>query len=540
MSTIVYDTLHYCTRHHAELHRPVLCLVQNATLHYTIVLYLYTAHLIPFVLIKSRASIPSGRFLPNHYRTYRSIPHCTQPCRVDSIAQYLTHTHTRSPSLHPHLHTASLIPSHLPTSPPHAHAHFHDTTTVLYCSLTSVAMPPAAAPTAIPAAMTKASEPTTKKSIVQIGCGIVGHAYARAFVEGGHDVLGIEASRLRMEQVSAYYRMRHVSENLSNETNVDFILLSINTPLDESTGALSMRYLWSSLGNVVTLLRANPDALVVIRSTVTLGFCAAYRAALTRELSASTNTTTRPRLCFQPEFLRAKSALSDALNPWHVVLGADSVAEIRDYAQFQMNYVEEARISYCTIDEAEVMKIFHNSFNAAKISYFNQAAMLIDRVNERDGKAIDAAATFKLISKTCEGLLNPMYGLTPGHAYYGTCLPKDSAELAHMEKDLDLESDLFSQVVNVNHVMKRSDVAEVLHGDNHVDSQFFHQATASAAGPAAAAGSPGTKAGGGNGVAPIANRGGVKEKMGLGNENVLSMVSLVDADKVSDSSVDSS
>lgn len=266
--------------------------------------------------------------------------------------------------------------------------------------------------------------------------------------------------------------MRHVSEDLGDEVGIDFILLSINTPLDPTTNALSMKYLWSSVGNVSALLARNSAALVVVRSTVTLGFTAAYRAALQQRLGHAV------RICFQPEFLRAKSALHDATHPWHVVVGSDAGTNVDDYVAFQSSFIDRTRISRCTVDEAEVMKIFHNSFNAAKISYFNHAAMLIDAINARDHKHINPANTFALISRTCEGLLNPMYGLTPGHAYYGSCLPKDSAELASMEKAAGLKCNLFTQVVEVNNVVKASDKEAVLHGDNHVDSGFFHAATA--------------------------------------------------------------
>lgn len=310
--------------------------------------------------------------------------------------------------------------------------------------------------------------PHPRSRLVQIGCGVVGHAYAQAFVDAGHDVIGVEASRPRMADLAGAYPMRHVSEDLSDIADVDFVLLSINTPLDPAIGTLSMRYLWSSIDNVTALLRASPCALVVVRSTVTLGFCAEYRAGLAARLGSP------PRICFQPEFLRAKSALADARAPWHVVLGVDDKDDVTDYAAFQRQFVDAARISICSIDEAEVMKIFHNSYNAMKISYFNHAARLIGTMEDKN---IDPARTFRLLAHTCEGLLNPLYGLTPGHAYYGSCLPKDSAELAHMEARSGLPERLFASVVAVNDAVRADDTEEVIHGDNHVDSAFFHSAT---------------------------------------------------------------
>lgn len=318
------------------------------------------------------------------------------------------------------------------------------------------------------AATEQVKDARKKRKLIQIGCGVVGNAYAEAFKNAGHDVVGVEASYARIEELAEKYPMRHISEDLSLETGIDFILLSINTPLDTSTGALNMRYLWSSLGNVTALLQSSPEALVVIRSTVTIGFCESYKAALSERLACPV------KVCFQPEFLRAKSALQDATSPWQVVIGCDTKSEVASYIDFQSDFIAPNRISLCTIDEAEIMKIFHNSFNAMKISFFNQAHLLVEEIKAQHGKSIDSHNTFKLIGKTCEGLLNPNYGLTPGHAYYGSCLPKDSAELAHMESSYGLKSNLFAQVVAVNDIMRSTDKEEILHGDNHVDGEIFH------------------------------------------------------------------
>lgn len=304
--------------------------------------------------------------------------------------------------------------------------------------------------------------------VVQIGCGVVGHAYASAFTTAGHKVIGIEASRKRIDEIGTEYTMRHITDDLFDLCDVDFVLLSINTPLDKEKGALNMKYLWSSIPNVADLLTVSPDALVVVRSTVTIGFCAEYQRKLCKVLDRD-----HVPLCFQPEFLRAKSAYCDALSPWHVVIGTNCMDDVKRYVRFQQSFVEPSRISLCTIDEAEMMKIFHNSFNAAKISFFNQAGLLIEKIKSRTSKAIDAERTFKLIGRTCEGLLNPNYGLTPGHAYYGTCLPKDSAELAYLEKTYDMECELFAQVIKVNEVMRKNDKVEVLDGDNHIDNNEF-------------------------------------------------------------------
>lgn len=309
------------------------------------------------------------------------------------------------------------------------------------------------------------SAPQAKSTytVVQIGCGVVGNAYACAFVNAGHRVFGVEANRERISQLSEFYEMHHVNEDLSILDGVNFVLLSINTPLNTETGSLEMRYLWSSLTNVQQILSRSPNALVVIRSTVNRGFTTLYKRALETALNRDV------RVCFQPEFLRAKSALEDAMNPWQVVLGrCDDNQDLQDYFDFQCGFISADRITYCTVDEAEIMKLLHNSFNAAKISFFNQAYLLIEEMNRRDGTSMDAAEVFRIIAKTCEGLMNVHYGLTPGHAYCGTCLPKDSAELAKLEERYGLTSTLFRAVVATNHEILKINSEEVLDGDNHV------------------------------------------------------------------------
>jgi hypothetical protein len=74
----------------------------------------------------------------------------------------------------------------------------------------------------------------------------------------------------------------------------------------------------------------------------------------------------------------------------------------------------------------------------------------------------------KIVIQTAEGVLNPRYGSTSGHAYYGTCLPKDSSELQGLEAEYELPAQLFKAVVDVNNVFVGTDECEVLDGDNHM------------------------------------------------------------------------
>lgn len=308
-------------------------------------------------------------------------------------------------------------------------------------------------------------------TVVQVGCGVVGAGYLHAFSKVGFKVYGIEANRTLVEKYSDIAEMYHISDDLSRIQNVDAIMLSILTPLRGKK--LDLTYLWSSLENVATIMRSSPQAYVAVRSTVPPGTSRKYKA----DLEALTGFPVR--VVFQPEFLRDKTAAQDALNPWHVVIGRDEGEDVEKFRDLYRYFVDDSSITEMSIEEAEYLKMIHNSFNAAKISFFNQCKLLIDAINEREGLNMDINVISKCITKTCEGLMNPRYGTKAGHAYANACLPKDSAELASLEEEYGLEAKLFKSVVDVNKIYERTDKEVVMYGDHHMDFDVLKKISSS-------------------------------------------------------------
>lgn len=300
--------------------------------------------------------------------------------------------------------------------------------------------------------------------IVQIGCGVVGKAYVQAFEKVGFKVSCIEANTKMIEQLKSEKEDRpvyHVNDDMNDMKNVDFVLLSINTPLKGKK--LDLTYLFSSIRNVSVIVKNNPEAFVVIRSTVPPGTTRKYKEELEQVSGQSV------KVLFQPEFLRDKTNFQDALNPWHVVIGRDDDVDVSKFRKFYHHYIDDQSITEMSVEEAEYLKIIHNSFNAAKISFFNQCKLLVDAINERNGLDMDINVISKCITKTCEGLMNPRYGTKAGHAYGGSCLVKDSAEFASLEADYGLEAKMFKAVVDVNEIYRRTDEKEIIHGDHHMN-----------------------------------------------------------------------
>jgi UDPglucose 6-dehydrogenase len=324
-------------------------------------------------------------------------------------------------------------------------------------------------------------------NIVQIGCGVVGKAYVDAYKKVDCNVVGIEASKKLIDMYKDEMTIYHIDDDMSNLRDIDFVMISICTPLKGEK--LDLSYLFSSIKNVSVIAKNNPDVIVILRSTVPPGTTKKYRDELEKVVGAPV------KVLFQPEFLRAVSAREDAINPWHVVIGIDFDSikskyltnsnsqdmnennlyslDVLDFycpkiLDLYCRFVSKDDISILNIEESELMKMYHNSYNAMKISYTNHCDTLNQSISATTGASINTNKIFETMVKTCEGLRNPKYGTKAGHAYYGTCLPKDSAELASLEKEYGLEVPLFDCVVKVNDEIKKTDKEEILVGDFHV------------------------------------------------------------------------
>lgn len=311
-------------------------------------------------------------------------------------------------------------------------------------------------------------------NIVQIGYGVLGKAYTRAFQEEGNRVTVIEANQEFVQENKPFLDIYHISESLDHILDVDFILLMVNTPLFE--GRLNMKYLLSTIPTVSKLLQSNPGAMVIVRSTVRPMFCKEYKEKLESLLPNQTIT-----VCFQPEFLRAVSSYEDAKTPWLVVLGSNNLdPSLRQkFYDLYSQYITTDKIVELSIEEAELHKMAHNCFNAMKISFFNEFHLLAEKISAQHNIDIDMNKISKVVVQTCEGILNPKYGTTSGHGFYGSCLPKDSAELAGLEKEYELNLGLFQQVVNVNDVFTARDPVEILEGDNQMPTHLLAKKAAS-------------------------------------------------------------